>query len=68
MTDKSEIKDFWEKRTEDFKEKAPVHIGKSSLYNKLMTRAHSLDISKGNTWRLLNLSVPFLPGVISRKP
>jgi len=46
MADKTEIKDFWEKRTEDFKEKAPVHIGKSNLYNKLMTRAHRKELKK----------------------
>jgi ubiquinone/menaquinone biosynthesis C-methylase UbiE len=46
MSDKSEIKEFWEKRTAEFKEKAPVHIGKSALYNKLMTRAHRKELKK----------------------
>jgi ubiquinone/menaquinone biosynthesis C-methylase UbiE len=41
---KKEIREFWEERTEKFKEKAPVHIGKSSLYNKLMTRTHRKEL------------------------
>jgi ubiquinone/menaquinone biosynthesis C-methylase UbiE len=46
MADKREIKEFWEKRTEQFKEKAPVHIGKGSLYNKLMTRTHRKELKR----------------------
>lgn len=46
MADISEVKEFWEKRTEEFKEKAPVHIGKGNLYNKLMTRTHRKELKK----------------------
>jgi len=46
MADKIEVREFWEKRTEQFKEKAPVHIGKGKLYNKLMTRAHRKEIGR----------------------
>jgi ubiquinone/menaquinone biosynthesis C-methylase UbiE len=46
MANINEIKEFWEKRTKEFKEKAPVHVGKGKLYNKLMTRAHRKELKK----------------------
>jgi ubiquinone/menaquinone biosynthesis C-methylase UbiE len=46
MTDITEVREFWEKRTEQFKEKAPVHIGKGRIYNKLMTRTHRKELAK----------------------
>lgn len=41
-----EIREFWERRTEKWSEKAPLHIGKGWIYNWLMTRAHRKQLKK----------------------
>lgn len=46
MTDIREVKEFWEQRTKELKEKAPTRIDRGNLYNKFMTRAHRKQLKK----------------------
>lgn len=46
MTDLSEIREFWERRTIKFGGKAPVHIGRGRIYNWRMTRVHRKELNE----------------------
>jgi SAM-dependent methyltransferase len=46
MVDLRETKEYWEKRTEELEEKAPVNIGKGRIFNWQMTRVHRKQLQK----------------------
>lgn len=46
MVDLREIKEYWEKRTEELEENAPLHVGKGRIYNWQMKRVHRKQLQK----------------------